>query len=193
MLIRSEAEGEGIMFEFLFGKRKDKTSEKPAFVATAASTSGSVAAENTAPGTSIRYHPDLVAELKREHQTLLGLFAPIQAAFKAGELQTVVQHLESFRVGIQSHLLKENVRLYIYLEHQLADDATSHELIHGFRHEMDGIGKAVMGFLAKYRDLGVDRNLVDSFGRDLDGVGKVLVDRIQREEATLYPLYLPAY
>lgn len=102
-------------------------------------------------------------------------------------------HLEVFRAGIQSHLLIENVRLYIYLEHQLADDETSHRLIHDFRHEMDGIGKAVVGFLAKYKDLNVDSNLVASFGRDLEAVGKVLVDRIQREESTLYPLYAPAY
>jgi hypothetical protein len=50
-----------------------------------------------------------------------------------------------------------------------------------------------VGFLAKYKDLSVDTNLVASFGRDLEAVGKVLVDRIQREETTLYPLYLPAY
>jgi hypothetical protein len=31
---------------------------------------------------------------------------------------------------------------------------------------------------------------VPSFGRDLEAVGKILVDRIQREETTLY---LPAY
>lgn len=61
------------------------------------------------------------------------------------------------------------------------------------RHEMDGIGKAVVAFLAKYKDLSVDGNLVASFGRDLEAVGKVLVDRIQREEESLYPLYAPAY
>lgn len=58
---------------------------------------------------------------------------------------------------------------------------------------MHGIGKAVVGSLAKYKDLSVDGNLVASFGRDLEAVGKVLVDRIQREEETLYPLYAPAY
>ena len=178
------------MFEFLF--RKDKLVE-PSPAAAAPSPSKPSNTEAAAPGTTIRYHPELVAELKHDHQVLLTLFASIQAAFKEGRLQAVVGHLDTFRTTIQSHLLKENVRLYIYLEHQLAGDETSHQLIHDFRHEMDGIGKAVMGFLAKYKDLSVDVNLVDSVGRDLEAVGKVLVDRVHREEDTLYPLYAATY
>lgn len=177
------------MFDFLF--RKGKSAE--ASPAAVAPPPASATPEKAAPGTAIRFHPELVAELKHDHQVLLTLFASIQSAFKEGRLQAVVEHLEAFRTSIQSHLLKENVRLYIYLEHQLAGDETSHQLIHDFRHEMDGIGKAVVAFLAKYKDLSVDGNLVASFGRDLEAVGKVLVDRIQREEETLYPLYAPAY
>ncbi|NMM27515.1 MAG: hypothetical protein HHJ12_09595 [Glaciimonas sp.] len=90
-------------------------------------------------------------------------------------------------------MLTESVRLYIYLEHALAQDAESHALIHELRHEMEGIGKAVLEFLGKYHQLAVQPNLVASFGNDLSAVGKVLVERIQREESTLYPLYLPAY
>lgn len=178
------------MFDFLFRRGK---SVEPSPAAMAPPPSAPATPDKAAPGTAIRYHPELVAELKHDHQILLTLFASIQAAFKEGRLQAVVEHLDAFRTSIQSHLLKENVRLYIYLEHQLAGDETSHQLIHDFRHEMDGIGKAVVAFLAKYKDLSVDGNLVASFGRDLEAVGKVLVDRIQREEGTLYPLYAPGY
>ncbi len=176
------------MFEFLFRKNKPVDPD-PAVVPSHAP----AVTQAAAPGTAIHYHPELIGKLKQDHQALLALFGSIQTAFMEGRLQTVVGHLDTFRTGIQSHLLIENVRLYIYLEHQLADDETSYQLIHDFRHEMDGIGKAVVGFLAKYKDLSVDTNLVASFGRDLEAVGKVLVDRIQREEATLYPLYSPAY
>lgn len=176
------------MFGFLFRKGKPAVNAPAAVPPPTPAATGAVA-----PGTAIHYHPELIGKLKQDHQALLALFGSIQAAFAAGRLQEVVGHLDAFRTGIQSHLLIENVRLYIYLEHQLAGDEASHQLIHDFRHEMDGIGKAVVGFLAKYKDLSVDTNLVASFGRDLEAVGKVLVDRIQREEATLYPLYLPAY
>lgn len=176
------------MFDFLF--RKSRPVDQGAAAVPPPPAKSPQAA---APGTAIRYHPELIGQLKHDHQALLALFGSIQAAFREGRLQAVVEHLDAFRAAIQSHLLIENVRLYIYLEHQLANDAASHQLIHDFRHEMDGIGKAVVGFLAKYRDLIRDTNLAASFGRDLEAVGKVLVDRIQREEATLYPLYEPAY
>ena len=147
----------------------------------------------TAPGTNIRYCPDLVSQLEVDHQKLLQIFSKIGNSFKAGDRLGTVQHLEDFRGAIQGHLLTENVRLYIYLEHALAQDAESHALIHEFRLEMAGIGKAVLAFLGKYRELAVQPNLAESFGDDLKAVGKVLVERIQREESTLYPLYLPAY
>lgn len=146
-----------------------------------------------APGTTIGYSPDLVAHLMADHQKLLELFAAIGAAFQEGNLSATVHLLENFRGAIQGHLLTENVRFYIYLEHALAQDADSHALIHEFRLEMDSIGKAVLSFLGKYRQLEAQPNLAASFAGDLEAVGKVLVERIEREESTLYPLYLPAY
>lgn len=61
------------------------------------------------------------------------------------------------------------------------------------RHEVHGIGKAVAALLTKNKDISVDGNRVASFGRDLEAAGMVLVDRIRREEETLYPIYVPAY
>ena len=146
-----------------------------------------------APGTNIRFSPDLVAHLEADHQKLLQIFTDIGNSFTATDLPATVHHLEDFRGAIQAHLLTENVRLYIYLEHALAQDAESHALIHEFRLEMAGIGKAVLAFLGKYKELAAQPNLATSFGADLSAVGKVLMERIQREESTLYPLYLPAY
>lgn len=177
------------MFEFLFRKSSNKSADPAGEKSVAAPAGG----QAVAPGTAIRYNPELIDGLKRDHQMLLSQFGVIVKASEAGDYEAVANGLETFRVAIQSHLLMENVRLYIYLEHQLANDAASHELIHNFRHEMDGIGKALVSFLAKYKDIRVDHNLLASFGRDVEAVGKVLVDRIQREESTLYPLYLPNY
>lgn len=146
-----------------------------------------------APGTKIRYDPQLIDKFKNDHHQLLGLFGGIKSAFDAGNYALVAENLDKFRSGLQAHLLVENVRLYIYLEHMLAGDETSYELVHGFRREMEGIGRVAVAFLTKYKMIGVDKDLAESFGRELDGIGKVLVDRITREEETLYPLYLPAY
>ena len=55
----------------LFKKNNDKTS---------ASTTETTQ-YNTAPGTEIRYAPDLIDSLKGDHQSLLTLYGEIQEAF----------------------------------------------------------------------------------------------------------------
>jgi len=146
-------------------------------------------AKDAAPGTRIHYHPELVQQLTDEHQALLQTFGAIRTATVQGNLAGATECLERFRVQLQSHLLTENVRLYIYLEHQLAQDASSYALIHEFRQEMDAIGKVLATFLHKYQRLAQQPELSAPFLKELTGMGKVLVERIQREEATLYPLY----
>lgn len=179
-----------MILDFLFGKKKAQKELPSATQPVAAPIQPT---QVTAPGTNIRYSPELVSHLEADHRHLLQIFTAIGTAFSASDLPATVKHLEEFRGAIQAHLLTENVRLYIYLEHALAQDAESHALIHEFRLEMADIGKAVLGFLGKYRELAAQPNLAQSFGNDLSAVGKVLVERIHREESTLYPLYLPAY
>ena len=151
------------------------------------------ATTNYAPGTEINFHPELVPQLKKDHQNLLNLYGQIKAAFDKGDYVQVSRKLDDFRTGLQGHLLTENVRLYIYLERSLAGDETNGELMRGFRREMDGIGRTVLNFLRKYEAIGVDHELAKAFERDFAVIGQVLGERIQREENVLYPLYLPRY
>ncbi len=147
----------------------------------------------TAPGTTIRYSPDLVESLEADHKKLLGLYGKIQKAFDAKQFEEVSSMLKSFKSGLNAHLLTENVRLYIYLDHSLSEDPLNSELIHGFRREMDDIAKVALGFLTKYETIGVDEHLAPYFMKDFATIGEVLVERIEREESTLYPLYMPSY
>lgn len=171
-------------WNFLFDGRK-----------AAADTTEATAAPVTAPaqGTQIAFNSQLVPKLQQDHQRLLALFGEIGRVFQANDLSATAARLEDFRGAVLDHLMTENIRFYIYLEHSLRQDVESFELMRGFRHEMDAIGKAVLAFLSKYKDIGTQANLAASFGGDLQQVGDVLVNRIRREEETLYPLYLPAY
>lgn len=146
----------------------------------------------TAPGTHISYSPDLIEKLHAEHAALLTLFVSIQACVGAQDWSVAGHKLSEFRRALQAHLLTENVRLYVYLEHMLAGDKLSHDLMHDFRRDMAEIGKDVMMFLDKYRDLAVRPDLAASFPAELIAIGAILTERIQREEDTLYPLYTPA-
>lgn len=161
--------------------------ESPA--ATTVPAAPSKPARDTAPGTRIRYHPELVQQLTAEHQALLQTFGSVRTAAIQGNLAGATERLEQFRVQLQSHLLAENVRLYIYLEHELAQDPSSYALILEFRREMDGIGKVLAGFVRRYQKLSEQPELAAPFLEELARMGHVLMERIRREESTLYPLY----
>lgn len=148
---------------------------------------------HVAPGTQIHYVPDLIANLQDDHKELLTIFSHINNAFEAENYRFVTKELKRFKQKLTDHLLVENIRLYIYLGHEFSQDEVTADLVKSFRREMNQISKVVMAFLTKYETIGVDKGLADSFGKDLGDIGAALVERIKREENTLYPLYMPNY
>jgi len=144
-----------------------------------------------APGTQIHYNPDLIAELEQDHRDLLQLYTETLESFNNKELKKVSEKLERLRIDLQGHLITENVRLYVYLDHIFEGDEINAELIHGFRVEMDRIGRNAMKLLRKYESLQENSELAASFEEDFSQIGKTLGERIKKEEQVLYPLYGP--
>lgn len=83
-----------------------------------------------APGTRIRHDPELPASLKDDHGKLFKHFQALTAASKSGDPATVQDDLNQLRTLIQDHRFKENVRLYVYLEHLLTADPVSRRMMH---------------------------------------------------------------
>lgn len=129
-------------------------------------------------------------KLKTEHRALLELYSKVSRAFAGGNFDEVSEALGDIKGLLQAHLLVENVRLYVYLEHQFAGNDVNMELTRNFRREMDGIGRAVLNFVKKYEAIGSEKELAATFGKDLEGLGRILSKRIQHEEEILYPLYM---
>ncbi len=150
-----------------------------------------------APGTQLHYDPNLVPNLVADHQSLLGIFGEIGSAMNRKDMALVKQKLGEFGDGLRGHLLKENIRFYVYLQHNLEGDAENAAIMHEFRSEMQHIGKAVADFLHKYtaeEDGWIwDEKMWRSFQEEVGGIGKVLTKRIQTEESILYALYLPPH
>ena len=147
--------------------------------------------QQVAPGTEIRYSPDLIDQLLSDHKELLKIFTNIQTSFEQQDYRRTAKFLSEFRSALQSHLLTENVRLYVYLEQSLANDDMTYELMRDLRREMEGIGRSAMNFLRKYEAIGIDKDLATHFAKDLKTIGSILTQRIQKEEKVLYPLYMP--
>ncbi len=173
------------LFDMLFGRKA-----RPASVV-AKPVAPVIEPAARAPGTAINHDPHLIEHLQDDHRRMLDLFGSIIEASRSGKLADAQELLERFRSAIMDHLLKENVRLYIYLEHVLVDDPVAHELMHGFRREMDAIGRVVVDFLGKYKSIASRPDLAAAFAADLAGIGGALAARIHREEETLYPMYEP--
>jgi len=176
------------MFEFLWGRKKSAAQEvekKPENTVTPVES-------GVAAGTQLHYDPNLVPGLVSDHQALLGIFGEIAAAMEQKNVSRTKEKLGEFGDALRGHLLKENVRFYVYLQHSLEGDTENAAIMHEFRREMQHIGKAVADFLHKYTAEGEwDGKMWQSFQQEVGGIGKVLTKRIQTEENILYPLYLP--
>lgn len=175
------------MFEFLWGKKKHEEVHHEA--------AHPAEQQGVAPGSKMHYDPALVPGLVEDHHALLAVFGQIVAAMNAKNMGQVRAHLTEFGDALRGHLLKENIRFYVYLQHSLEKDPENAAIMHEFRSEMQHIGKAVADFLHKYtaeKEGWVwDENMWQQFQEEVSGIGKVLTRRIQTEENILYPLYLP--
>lgn len=177
------------MFEFLW-KRKGQAVQKEAIIPVKQPKD---VEQGVAPGTQLHYDPNLVPNLVADHQVLQGIFGEIVAASNQKNTALVKEKLGDFGDMLRGHLLKENIRFYVYLQHSLESDPDNAAIMHDFRKEMQHIGKAVADFLHKYTaDGNWSEAMWQDFQQEVGGIGKVLVKRIQTEENVLYPLYLPA-
>ncbi len=170
------------MFNFIknfFSKKKTESEEKE-------KTNKPVASKKKQLG-SISFNPMLIEGLKFEHQNLISIYQHIMDSAEKKEYPILLKALSDFSNALSAHLTKEDIELYIFLE--FIAQGKDREVIRDFRLEMGGIAKIVIGVINKYNNTAVsDENVVD-FIQEFSELGGVLVDRIEREEATLYPLY----
>lgn len=172
------------MFEFLWKRLKpaaqDEAKRPPP------------SAPDVASGTQVHYDATLVSALIADHRALVGIFGEIAAAMDKKDMKRTKEKLGEFGDALRGHLLKENVRFYVYLQHSLEGDSENAAIMQGFRKEMQHIGKAVADFLHKYTAEGEwDARMWQDFQQEVGGIGKVLTKRIDTEEKILYTLYLP--
>ncbi len=142
------------------------------------------------PGTQLFYDQELINDLKNDHKELVEVYGQIGVALKKFEYDEIVSLFINFSSKLRSHMLKENLKLYVYLSHAMIHDEESLLLITELRSEMNQIGRTVNSFLTRYSDLPWTDDKKISFPNEFKTIGEVLVDRIQREEGTLYSLYM---
>jgi hypothetical protein len=145
----------------------------------------------SASNEGVAFDNNLIDTFQAEHQDLLRLFGDIKVAAEKDDFKRVQIKLKKFTSILRGHLLTENVKLYVYLTKELAHDPENKEIILSFRREMMQIGKVVNQFVTRYDRPLWSLGMRQHFLPELLSIGEVLVERIQREENTLYPLYMP--
>ena len=134
----------------------------------------------------VPYKENLIPTLLNEHKVLLNIYSDTLEAAKRGDTGLTKLKLSKFKGLFETHLTKESVFLYTYLNQSLNNDDTV-KLVNSMKTEMHGIGGAVNNFLKLYTG---DEAVIDKkFIAELEGIGAALVQRIKSEESQLYPTY----
>ena len=137
------------------------------------------------------YSPELIGSLTGDHADLLRRYRELEQLAHRGQHATIPMALAGFKNKFDLHVLNENLQFYCHLEQRLARRAGDLARLKGFRLEMNAIARSVVNFVKKYRVEGVRPDNVQAFLIELRGVGLQLVQRLEREEKDLYPLYAP--
>lgn len=140
----------------------------------------------------IGFDPALIGDLISDHSELVTIFGKVWSeGYEAKQYSKIASYLTEFKGLFQSHLLKENVKFYVYLEQTLGEDPHSLGVVRDFRKDMNGIANAVVGFCKKYIETELNEINVEQFVEDYQGIGEALVRRVKLEEQDLYSLYEP--
>jgi hypothetical protein len=142
-----------------------------------------------APGTRIAYDPRLVARLTGEHRMLRDGLGRVRELAIAHRLDQLGCEIRRYHRALARHLLAENVLLYTYLAHCLKGAPAPAGIVRGMHDEMACIGRAAAAFFERHARTGVDADRIDAFLLEFERVAATLIERIEREEASLYPLY----
>ena len=153
--------------------------------------SGAVSASTLPAGSDngIQFDAGLITKLKGDHQELIGIFTAINQSADDGHFNKLPDLLSKFMWSLQSHVVTENVKFYVYMRNKLKDNKENSVHLAEVRREMDGIARAVIKFTSLYSTTPITYETVATFKRELGQIGVVLVKRMQLEEGFLYPMY----
>lgn len=141
----------------------------------------------------IQYNANLVQEMLDDHRALLSIYGDLVKAVDNKDGSVFKLTLVRFKSMLVAHLLKEAVKLYIYLRQKFRGDEGVYHLVTSYKNEMDGISRVAMSFVDEYTAKPIHEIDFFQLSARLREIGLVLGDRIRREEMELYPLYHDYY
>lgn len=143
-----------------------------------------------APQAGLAYDPGLVTALTLQHRSLTSLLVKATSLGQQRDFEGVQATLEQFKAELDEHLHREHEEFFPYLTaHLKGEDAQ--DTLKEARSNSLYIERAVEGFLKHYTGYPVGERTVLRFGMELSGVIEEFCERLEKEEAHIYTLYMP--
>lgn len=140
---------------------------------------------------AMAYDPDLIAHLKEEHRELVTAFTAIKMAASECRFQELPVLLLALKQTFQTHIMQENVKLYVYVQRCCALDAVTSDFVFELRRDMNGIARTLVKFVNAHTATVPTFDTIGMFKAELDLICSLLLRRVRLEENRLYTLYKP--
>lgn len=133
---------------------------------------------------------NLVETLHAQHRAIGELADAITGHLQRGDVVAVQAALRQLSTAVLAHLELEDAQLYPALEKAAREtkQPVAGRVALTYVKNMEGVSAALRAFLEHYAAQGANV-VLDELRRDWDLVARMLLDRIESEEAQLYPLY----
>lgn len=138
----------------------------------------------------VPYNPALVMTLTHQHRSLVMQLVKAHSAAQQGQYEDVHNTLDQFKADLEQHLKRKAAEFHPYVEsHLKATDAK--DLLREMRANTAFIERSVEGFLKHYGNYPVTERTAMRFGIEISGVSEEFCERLEKEEAHFYTLYMP--
>lgn len=135
------------------------------------------------------YQMHLIDSFINEHKLLLDGLDNARQFLARSKIEDFNREIKVFKGRFQSHVMAENVKLYLYLKLTLNGNAVKQKYANNMRKSMKGVAQKVNDFHDKYGDGKLNSVAIYACETDLNNLRKAVRERFEEEELRLYPLY----
>jgi regulator of sigma D len=141
------------------------------------------------PNLGAAYQAHLTDLLSDEHRLLLDGLDNCRQFLAQLRVNDFERELKLFKGRFHSHVMAENLKLYLYLKMSLPQGSTKKKYADDMRIKMKDIARQVNDFYAKFGNGQLTSALLVSCESELSELRKMLGQRFEEEERQLFPLY----
>ena len=139
----------------------------------------------------LSYDVSLVEQLRRDHEDLRFIYKEIIKSSKAEKFALVAVHVDTFTKLALRHYATADETLYPFLREHIVRQYPSHKkAVELLTLEMKDISVSIIYSLTQIAKIPVNEIIISCLTKEFVRIGEQLINRIDREERILFPLYI---